>query len=76
MKQFIKYRPIQLVTLLGAFMLSLSACELDNGDEANFEEFGADGKPIRSLLMLATWQLKSIQTRIITLRLKIITVNG
>lgn len=25
-------------------MLSLSACELDNGDEANFEEFGADGK--------------------------------
>ena len=44
MKQFIKYRPIQLVTFLGAFMLSLSACELDNGDEANFEEFGADGK--------------------------------
>ena len=41
MKQFIKYRPIQLVTFLGAFMLSLSACELDNGDEANFEEFGA-----------------------------------
>ena len=44
MKQFIKYRPIQLVTFLGAFMLSLSACELDNGDEANFEEFGADRK--------------------------------
>ena len=44
MKRFIKYRPIQLVTFLGAFMLSLSSCELDNGDEANFEEFGADGK--------------------------------
>ena len=71
MKQFIKYRPIQLVTFLGAFMLSLSACELDNGDEANFEEFGADGKTYT-----LSWQLKSIQTRIITLRLKIITVNG
>ena len=44
MKRFIKYRPIQLVTFLGVFMLSLSSCELDNGDEANFEEFGADGK--------------------------------
>ncbi|MEB3375283.1 hypothetical protein SFC43_25760 [Bacteroides sp. CR5/BHMF/2] len=54
MKRFIKYRPIQLVTFLGAFMLSLSSCELDNGDEANFEEFGADGKTYTLLLMQAT----------------------
>ena len=33
MKQFIKYRPIQLVTFLGVFMLSLSACELDKDME-------------------------------------------
>ena len=76
MKQFIKYRPIQLVTFLGAFMLSLSACELDNVMKPTLKNLEPTEKPIRSLLMLATWQLKSIQTRIITLRLKIITVNG
>ena len=44
MKRFIKYRPIQLGAFLGVFMLSLAACELDNGDEAYFEELGVDGK--------------------------------
>ena len=76
MKQFIKYRPIQLVTFLGVFMLSLSACELDNGDEANFEEFGADGKTYTLSSDAGDLAIKVYSNQNITLRLKIITVNG
>ena len=76
MKRFIKYRPIQLVTFLGAFMLSLSSCELDNGDEANFEEFGADGKTYTLPSDAATWPSKFIRIKIITLHSKTIPVNG